>query len=319
MCMIAYYDKSPMLMCARDGCPRLPKINQLLWIVIFALSTMLLGSCGNSAAGGPEPVEKGGGGGGKGGGRRGAGGGDVPVTIATASVKDVPVEIQVIGNVEAYSTISVRAQVTGQITNVFFKEGDFVKKNDPLFTIDPRPLAASLNQMQANLLKDKAVLGQAQATQLKDEAQARFVEAQAQRYSQLFDQKIVSKDQAEQFRANADAMAQTVQADKAAIESVKASIGASEAAIENAKVQLGFTNITSPITGRTGNLTVKQGNIANANNMELVTIVQVEPIYVTFAVPEAQLTAVKKYMAVGKLPVRVRQQDDSSTEETGVL
>src|SRR6185436_3782002 len=86
-----------------------------------------------------------------------------------------------------------------------------------------------------------------------------------------------------------------------------------------AKVQLGFTNIRSPITGRTGNLTVKQGNIANANSQELVTIVQVEPIYVAFAVPEAQLTAVKKYMAVGKLPVRVRLQDDASAEEVGIL
>jgi len=308
-----------MYMCARYGCPRHVSIEKLVSILLLSLITIFLAACGNSAAGGPEAAEKGGGGGGgKGGGRKG-GGGDVPVTIATAATKDVPVEVQVIGNVEAYTTISVRAQVTGQITNVFFKEGDFVKKDDPLFTIDPRPLEAALNQMQANLSKDEAVLGQAQANLAKDQAQARFVESQAQRYSQLFDQKIVSKDQAEQFRANADAIAQTVVADRAAIESVKASIGASHAAIENAKVQLGFTNIRSPITGRTGNLTVKQGNIANANSQELVTIVQVEPIYVTFAVPEAQLTAVKRYMAVGKLPVRVRQQDDASPEEVGTL
>jgi len=290
-----------------------------LILILGVFVGLLLTGCGNSGAAAPEGAEKGGGGGGgKGGGRRGAGG-EVPVTVAMAATKDVPVEVQVIGNVEAYTTISVRAQVTGQITDVFFKEGDYVKKDDPLFTIDPRPLEAALNQMRANLSKDEAMLGQAEANLAKDQAQARFVESQANRYSQLFEQKIVSKDQAEQFRANADAIAQTVMADKATIESVKASIGASRAAMENARVQLGFTSIRSPINGRTGNLTVKQGNIANANSQELVTINQVEPIYVTFAVPEAQLTAVKKYMAVGKLPVRTRLQDDSAVEEVGTL
>ena len=112
---------------------------------------------------------------------------------------------------------------------------------------------------------------------------------------------------------------QAVAADRATIESMKAAIGASRATVENAKVQLGFTTIRSPITGRTGNLTVKQGNVVMANNMELMTINQVEPIYVTFAVPEAQLGSVKRYMAVGKLPVRVRSQDDSGPEEVGVL
>src|SRR5262249_56279995 len=130
------------------------------------------------------------------------------------------------------------------------------------------------------------------------------------RYAALYDQKIVSRDQMEQFRANADAMAQTVAADKATIESVKATMGASQAAVENARVQLGFTSIPSPINGRTGNLTVKQGNIANANSQELVTINQVEPIYVTFAVPEAQLTAVKKHMATPKLPLPARPHAD---------
>ena len=320
MCVIALSDKNLMYMCTRYGCLRHQRLGKALLILILGVFVgLLLTGCGNSGAAAPEGAEKGGGGGGgKGGGRRGAGG-EVPVTVAMAATKDVPVEVQVIGNVEAYTTISVRAQVTGQITDVFFKEGDYVKKDDPLFTIDPRPLEAALNQMRANLSKDEAMLGQAEANLAKDQAQARFVESQANRYSQLFEQKIVSKDQAEQFRANADAIAQTVMADKATIESVKASIGASRAAMENARVQLGFTSIRSPINGRTGNLTVKQGNIANANSQELVTINQVEPIYVTFAVPEAQLTAVKKYMAVGKLPVRTRLQDDSAVEEVGTL
>jgi multidrug efflux system membrane fusion protein len=294
-------------------------IKVLFAVVLTGAALLLTTGCSNegaSAAGGAK--EGGGKEGGKGGGRRG-GGGDVPVTVATVNHKNVPVEIQVIGNVEAYTTISVKAQVTGQIVEVHFKEGDFVKKGDLLFQIDPRPLEAVLNQAQANLTRDEASLGQAQANLARDSAQLRFAEAQANRYSQLFDQKIISRDQMEQTRANAEAIAQAVQADKATIESVKAAINATRAAVDNAKVQLGFTTIRSPITGRTGNLTVKSGNVVTANNLELMTINQVEPIYVTFSVPEAQLAAVRRYMAVGKLPVRARHQDEAGPEEIGVL
>jgi membrane fusion protein, multidrug efflux system len=247
------------------------------------------------------------------------GGGDVPVMVAVAAQKNVPVEIQVIGNVEAYSTISVKAQVTGELTKVYFHEGDYVKKNDLLFTIDPRPLQAALNQAKANLAKDEASLGQAQANLARDAAQARYAESQANRYQALFEQKIISRDQAEQLRATADAAVQAVAADRATIESQKASIGASRAAVDNAQVQLGYTEIRSPIDGRTGNLTVKLGNVVMANSQELMTINQVEPIYVTFAVPESQLPAIKQYMAQGKLPVRARPQDDPGGEEQGIL
>jgi multidrug efflux system membrane fusion protein len=241
------------------------------------------------------------------------------VTVALASTRNVPVEVQVIGNVEAYSTISVKAQVAGQLTNAYFHEGDFVKKNDLLFTIDQRPLQAALNQAEATLAKDQASLGQFQANLARDSAQMRYTESQATRFAELFKNGIISKDQAEQVRANADAIAQAVQADKAAIESAKAAIGASTAAVENARVQLGFTTIRSPITGRTGNLTVKAGNVVTANNMELMTINEVEPIYVTFSVPEAQLTAIKKFMGQGKLQVRAQPQDDQAAVETGNL
>ena len=215
-------------------------------------------------------------------------------------------EVQVIGNVEAYSTISVKAQVTGQLTNVYFQEGDFVKKDDLLFTIDQRPLEAALNQAQANVVARRggarSGAGQCWRTTRRRRAMRR---RRRRGIAQLFEQKIISRDQAEQMRANADAIAQAVAADRATIESMKAAIGASRATVENAKVQLGFTTIRSPITGRTGNLTVKQGNVVTANNMELMTINQVEPIYVTFSVPESQLAAIKTYMAQGKLPVRV--------------
>jgi multidrug efflux system membrane fusion protein len=283
----------------------------------MGLALLLLSGCANSGA--STAAAPGGGGGGKGGGKKGGGGGDVPVTVALASQKNVPVEVQVIGNVEAYSTISVKAQVTGQLTSVNFHEGDFVKKDAPLFTIDRRPLEAALNQAQANLAMVESSLGQAQANLARDTASAKYAESQATRYAELFKSGIISKDQAEQLRSNADAAAQTVAADKAAIESAKASIGASQATVENARVQLSYTNIPSPITGRTGNLAVKLGNVVMANSMELMTINQVEPIYVTFAVPESQLPAIKKYMEAGKLPVRARPQDEAGGEETGVL
>ena len=285
-------------------------------LVIIAALALSTGCTDKGASAAADPAA--GGKGGKGGGRRGAGG-DVPVTVSTATQRDVPVEVQVIGNVEAYSTITVKAQIGGELTAVHFREGDFVKKGDVLFEIDRRPLEAALNQAIANTARDQAALGQAQANLAKDSAQAKYSEAQAKRYSDLAQSGIISRDQSEQLRANADAVAEGVKADQAAIESAKAAIGAGQAAVEQAKVQLSYTTIRSPIDGRTGSLTVKQGNVVMANSTDLMTINQVEPIYVTFAVPEAQLNSIKNFMAQGKLSVRAKPQDDSSVEETGSL
>jgi len=283
---------------------------------LTSLLALALCGCSNSGATAAKSDAPGGGGSGRGGGRRG--GGDVPVTVAKATTRDVPVEVQVIGNVEAYSTITVKALVGGQLTTVHFKEGDFVKKGAKLFDIDPRPLEAAYNQAVANIARDQASLLQAQANLARDEANAKYQDSQAKRYGELFTAGVISKDQAEQLRASADAGAQAVNADRAAIASAQANIGASQATAENAKVQLSYTTIYSPIDGRTGNLTIKQGNVVTANNMDMITINQVEPIYVTFSVPEAQLPAIKKYMALGSLSVRSRPQDaDTADEERG--
>ena len=249
--------------------------------------------------------------------RRGEGA--VPVVVTTVSLKDVPIDIQVIGNVEAYSTITVRAQVGGQLTEVLFKEGDYVRKGDHLFTIDTRPLQGQLNQAEANLLRDTAALRQAEANLARDTAQEKYAQTQASRYEALFKEGVMSKDQTDQIRSNADALAQAVNADKASIESARAQVTSARSSVENAKVQLSYTSILSPIDGRTGNLAVKQGNIVAANTMDLMTINQVEPIYVTFSVPEANLPDIKRYMASGKLPVIATPQNDASTRETGVL
>ena len=143
--------------------------------------------------------------------RRGDGG--VPVTVATVTQKDVPVEIQVIGNVEAYLTIAVKTQVGGELTRVNFREGDYVKTGDLLFTIDARPLQAALNEAEANLARDEAALGQADANLVRDTAQQKYAQSQADRYNKLFQAGIVSKDQAEQMQSNADALAAAVNAD----------------------------------------------------------------------------------------------------------
>ena len=268
---------------------------------------LLHGCSGTTTADGGGSATKGGKGG-KG------GGGAVPVVTAKVGQKDVPIDVAVVGNVEAYTTISVKAQVGGEITKVFFKEGDLVKKGDPLFTIDPRPLEAALAQVKANLAKDQALLAQAQANLARDIAQEKYARTESGRYNKLAAEGIVSKDQGEQFTSNADALAQSVMADRAAIESARAQAVADQANIANAEVQLGYTSIKSPIDGRTGNVTIKQGNVVPPNTTELVTINQIEPIYATFAVPESKLNDVKKYMAGGKVQVLAKLQDAAGSE-----
>jgi membrane fusion protein, multidrug efflux system len=250
---------------------------------------------------------------------RGRGEGAMPVLVARAVQRAVPVEIEVVGNIEAYSTISVKAQVNGELTRVHFHEGDFVKAGQPLFTIDPRPFEAQLHQAQANLMKDTALLGQAEANLAKDIAQEKYARAEAARYARLFQEGVISKEQSDQMATSADTITQTVAADRATIESTRAQIAADKATVDNAEVQLSYTNITSPINGRTGNLSVKQGNVVPANTTELVTITQIEPIYATFNIPEDQLPDVKRYMALGKLQVVAQPQNDARSSETGVL
>jgi membrane fusion protein, multidrug efflux system len=239
--------------------------------------------------------------------------------IATASQRTVPVEIEIIGNVEAYSTIGIKAQVGGELVTVHFQEGDTVKKGDLLFSIDRRPFDAMVSQAQANLARDTAQLSQARANLARDIASQKYAQAQATRYQDLFKQGIIPQNQSEQFTADADAKTQAVQADQAAIQSSQAAIEADKASLENVQIQLSYTTIRSPIDGRTGNLMVKQGNVVKANDIDLVTINQVSPIYATFSVPEAQLPDVKRYMAMGKVKVLANPEKDSKDIEEGTL
>lgn len=231
-------------------------------------------------------------GGGRGG--RGGRGGAQPVVTTKVIQKEVPVDIAAVGNVEAYTTISVRSQVTGQLQEAFFHEGDVVKKGDKLFTIDPRPLQSALQQAEATLVRDQALLNQAQAQLDRDAANAEYQQVTAARQATLVAGGLLSKDAGDQSRAAADATVALIKADKAAVDSAKAQLAVQQSMVDNAKVQLSYTTIRSPIDGKTGNNTVKVGNLATANNTELVTIAQLQPVYVTFAIPAVHLPEIKQ-------------------------
>jgi multidrug efflux system membrane fusion protein len=211
----------------------------------------------------------------------------VPVTVAKAVKKTVPIELTAIGTGEAYSTVSIKSQVNALLEQVHFKQGDFVKKGDLLFTLDARPFQASLAQAQANLARDKA--------------QAQLTEVQAQRYEKLYAAGVTPKEQFDQMKATAEAEEATVHAD--------------EAAAESAKLQLQYCTIYSPVDGRTGALQVYPGNLVKENDVPvLVVINQIAPLYVDFSVPEQYLGVVKKFMEGGRLQVEATPYGDAAPE-----
>lgn len=244
-------------------------------ILCFILSILLISflpACSKKAGPPPKPL--------------------VPVTAGTVIQKTVPVQIRAIGNVEAYSTVSVKSQIGGELIRVHFKEGQEVKKGDILFTIDPRPYEAALKQAEANLAKDTVQLENARV--------------QVNRYAELVKKGYVAQEQYDQIHTNAAALDATVNADKAAV--------------ENARLQLKYCYIYSPITGRTGNLISYQGNLIKANaDTAIVVINQIQPIYVDFSVPEQYLNEIKKFMPAEKLGVEAFISKEDVKSEEGVL
>ena len=214
-----------------------------------------------------------------------------PVTTATASLATVPIQVHAIGNVEAYSTVSVKAQVAARIEKAYFTEGQDVRKGDLLFTLDRRPFDAALQQAEANLARDQAQLENAKA--------------EADRYTKLFQEGIVSKEQYDSMRTNADALAASVRADKAAI--------------DKARIDLSYCSIQAPIDGRTGALLVHPGNLVKDNDAVLVVLNQIHPIYVTFSVPEQYLAEIKKYRAERSLQVEVSIPNQEQKPAEGPL
>jgi membrane fusion protein, multidrug efflux system len=242
-----------------------------------------------------------------------------PVTVSTVIQKTVPVQLRAIGNVQAYSTVTVKSRITGQIMRVYFREGDDVKKGAFLFMIDPRPFDAALKQAEANLERDMAQVKQAEANIERDIAQEKNARADADRYKMLFEKGVVARQQYDKFRTEWEALVATLQADRAAKANAEAAVLADRAAVENAKLQLNYCSIHSPMDGRTGNLIVHEGNIIKDNDANLVVINQITPIYVTFSVPEQYLGEIKKYMDVGKLKVEAIVPNNEASPYQGFI
>jgi membrane fusion protein, multidrug efflux system len=222
--------------------------------------------------------------------RGGGGQAAVPVTVGEVVVKSMPVEIQVVGTAEAFSSVAVRAQITGELTSVGFKQGDDVQQGQVLFTLDRRPLEAALSQAEANLRRDTA--------------QASNAKAIAQRMDELVERGISTRAERDTARATAAAL--------------EATVGANTAAVENAKVQLQYATIRAPIAGRTGALMVNEGNLVRANDQTpLVIINQISPMYVSFAIPENVLPDLRRYMTHGELQVEARPPGDEDTPAIG--
>lgn len=214
-----------------------------------------------------------------------------PVRVAPASRIDAPVTISASGVVEPVQTVAVTAQVSGSLQQVLFKEGDFVQKGQLLFRIDPRPLAAAVDQATATLRRDEA---QAEAGRRDDE-----------RYKKLADMGYVSRSQSDQMHATAVAQAATVEADRAALRA--------------AQVNLGFATIRAPIAGRSGGLLVRQGNNVGPGTGPLVVINQISPVLVRFPVLQQDFDPMQRALAVHPLMVIASSNDSSQVNEEGQL
>ena len=215
----------------------------------------------------------------------------IPVTVAVAQTRDVPLDIRVIGAVRPISTVAIRAQVGGQLIGVHFREGQDVRKGQPLFTIDSRPFQSTLASAQANLARDQA--------------QLRNAESETARYAGLVNKDYVTRQEYEKITTGAEAARAVVAADRAAI--------------DTARLQLAYCDIRSPIDGRTGSLQVQAGNLVKSNDTTpLVTILQIAPVYVDFAIPEAQLGDLRA-RGLGNVPVTATPQGSATTVTDGRL
>lgn len=217
----------------------------------------------------------------------------VSVAVASAVQKTVPVQLQAVGTVEAYATVSVKSRIDGELVKVHFREGQDVRKGDLLFTIDPRPYEVAHREALARLERDVALASKA--------------DLDARRYAELVAKNYVSSDKYEQFRSNAEALRATVAADRASV--------------ERAQLQLDYCYIKAPMAGRTGRLLVDEGTQIKANDdkSSMVEIVQIMPINVGFAVPQQYLSEIKPHMAKGPLKVEAFVPGDQQKPEAGTL
>jgi len=215
-----------------------------------------------------------------------------PVRVALAEIASVPVEMRAIGTVEPAATVSLKPRVTGMITRVQFQEGQDVAEGDVLFTLDRKPFEVALREAEANV-------GRAAA-------EATNAEAEARRYAELAEAGVASRQEAEQRLAAAKAL--------------RAAVAAAQAAVGARRLELEYTTIKAPIGGRTGAVLVREGNLVQANQTDLVVINKIEPILVTFTIPEKELRALQQYMASGELPITAAPPEDPNAKgERGTI
>ena len=216
----------------------------------------------------------------------------VPVMVTTVEEKTVPVQLTAIGNVEAYATVAVKSRVTGELQQVHFREGQDVTRGALLFTIDSAPYEADLKRVQANLARSQAL--------------AKKAEEDLRRYADLVKKEYISQEQYDQVSTN--------------LEALKAQIKADQAAVETARLQVSYCSIYAPISGRTGILLADKGNMIRANDEKaMVVINQIQPVYVTFSLPEQTLSEIKKYSAGGPLKIKALLSKEEERAEEGSL
>jgi len=243
----------------------------------------------------------------------------VPVSVAPVEQQSVPIEVHAVGRVEPSAVIQVRSQLAGQIVRVAFAEGTDVKKDELLFEIDARPYQEALRQTQATLARDTAQLRQFEANLERDKAQLRSAEADEVRNRELNQEGLASKAQREQSSAAAEAQRASILADQAAIESARAALDNDRATIDKAKLDLSYCQIYAPLSGRTGNLLINQGNLVGANGNPLVVINQLTPIWISFNAPEQYLAEIRRNAGQRKLPVRATPRGDVAHAAEGYL
>jgi multidrug efflux system membrane fusion protein len=252
-------------------------------LVCLGLAIILAG-CGKTSA---DSKQKGGGKGGRGGAM-----GTIPVAVANAEVRDLPVLLNGLGSVEAFNTVAVKSRIDGQLVQVNFKEGQEVKQGELLAVIDPRPYEVQLSQAEATLFKDQSALKDAKVN--------------AVRFQQLFKDGVIPQQQMDTQNSLQGQLEGSVRADQAQVDSVK--------------LNLAYTRITAPVGGRVGLRQVDIGNIIHAADPNgLVIITQLEPISVIFNLPQDNLQSVSQHMSKGKLSVEAYSRDDQTKLTTGSL
>lgn len=211
----------------------------------------------------------------------------VAVTVTPVVAKDVTVKVKTIGTVQAYATVDIKSMVTGPLLSAGFSEGDVVEKGQVLFVIDPRPFQAALDEAKAALARDQASLENSREI--------------IRRNTPLLQKGYVDKQTYSTLQTNAKTLEATVAADQAAMAS--------------AALNLDYATIKAPISGKTGNISLKPGSIIKANDtLTLVTIAQITPIYVSFSVPQQNLRLIQESMRQGPMKVRVMMRDNQIEE-----